>query len=405
VVAYWLLLVAIVCVVPLSLRYPGQAALVLVATAMTLGVVEIAARALVPGASAVSLEVGGFRSRQFHHIYPPNTRRYMGRFEGTPVFLDTNEDGLRTHYSKELFRKHDHRVIVLGDSFTFGLGVPGEATFPPLMETRLRESIGGSSVAVLNAGIVSYSPFLQHLLLEKKLADYQPTLVVLMLDATDIGDDYAYMRTAQPSGNSWVFPFDDAAPVPYRGALVELSRPYRRRLASALRFPFQLAGLTTASSSEFDYYDFEVHVGGVVERNRYFIFRHPLDDTRAYFDDTMRNIDAIAASVARLGARFVLAISPRYHHWNAAECPNNWERRDYGLAEPYQFEYFRYFGGVRRDYPIIDLLPDFKSTTSYPLVFAEDPHWNAAGHRFVADVVAKHLVSRKLLIPALQSGQ
>ena len=400
-VAYWCLLFAVVQLVPLAFRHPGQAALALVATAVTLGVVESAAHAFVPGAAVLSLDVGGFRSRQFHHIYPPNARRYMGRFEGTPVFLDTNEDGLRTRYSKEEFRKHDHRVIVLGDSFTFGLGVPAEATFAPLMEPHLRHATGGASVAVLNAGIVSYSPFLEHLLLERKLADYRPTLVVLMLDVTDIGDDYAYMRIAKRSGNSWEFPFDDAPPVPYRGALVELTRPYRRRLTSAFMYPLQLAGYqNTADAGEFDYYDFELPIGGVVEKDRYFVLRHPLDDTRQYFDSTVQNIDSIAASAARLGAGFVLAITPRYHHWNPSECPNNWERREYALAEPYQFEYFRYFAGLRRDYPIVDLLPDFRSTTRYPLVFAEDPHWNAAGHAFVADIVSKHLVGRQMLMTA-----
>ena len=398
--AYWFVLFAVVWLIPFGFRHRKQAALCVVATAATLGLVEIGARGLVPGADVVSIEVGGFRSRQFHHLYPPHTRRFMGRFDGEPVFLETNEDGLRTEYSKEEFKKHDQRVIFLGDSFTFGLGVASQATFPSVVEARLRQAADRGSIAVLNAAIVSYSPFLESLLLEKKLADYSPTLIVLVLDATDIGDDYAYMKSARRSDGAWVFPFDDAAPVEYRGALVELTRPYRRRLLSALTYPLLLAGYQPRRNAvDYDYYDFEIAVGKVVEHNRYFIYRHPLDDTRDFFDGTMKNIDQIAARAAGLGAAFALVITPRYHHWNPGECPDNWEKTEYALAEPYQFEYFRYFDEARREYPILNLLPDFQAADKYPLVFREDPHWNTAGHAFVAETVARHLLNRGLIRP------
>ena len=347
-----------------------------------------------------TLEAGGFRSRQFHHLYPAHTRRYMGRFDGTPVFVDTNEDGLRTRYSKEEFTQHDHRVIFLGDSFTFGLGVTVEATFPSRVEEQLQQAAGTETVAVLNAGIVSYSPFLDKLLFEEKLVDYRPTFVALFLDATDIGDDYAYMRTAERFGDSWVFPFEDAPPVKYRGALSELMRPYFRRLTSALSYPFQLAGYQPPRNPD-EYYDFEIAVGDVLEKNRYFIYRHPLDDTRHLFDRLLRNVDEIATRAAQLGAGFALVITPRYHHWNTQECPNNWEKNEYALAEPYQFEYFRYFDEARRGYPIINLLPDFQALHEYPLVFADDPHWNAAGHAFVARTVTRHLLSRAIIRPTV----
>jgi hypothetical protein len=394
-VAYWLVLFGIVWVIPFALRHPRQVGLCMVATAATLGLVEIGARIFLPGATVLSLDAGGFRSREFHHIYPAHARRYMGRFEGAPVFLETNEDGLRTRYSKEEFRKHDERVIFLGDSFTFGLGVTSEDTFPSRVEAQLRRAASDETVAVLNAGIVSYSPFLHKVLFEKKLVEYRPTLVVLFLDATDIGDDHAYMSTAERAEASWIFPFEEGEPVRYRGALGELIRPHGRRLMSALDYPFQLAGYQLFPKSP-DYYDFEIEIGTVLEKNRYFIYRHPLDVTRPLFERTLRNIDEIAARASQLGAGFALAITPRYHHWNVAECPDNWEKDEYGLAEPYQFEFFRFFDEVRREYPIINLLPDFRATDQYPLVFADDPHWNAAGHAFVADTVTRHLLSTAL---------
>jgi len=150
-------------------------------------------------------------------------------------------------------------------------------------------------------------------------------------------------------------------------------------------------------SGENDYFKFEIDVNGVRETNRFFIYRHPLDKTRAFFDTTMGNIDQIAVLSAKMGAGFALAVTPRFHHWNAKECPDNWEKDAYGLHEPYQYEYFRYFEDTKRDYPTINLLPDFKATDKYPLVFREDPHWNANGHAFVAETIAQHLLKRQLI--------
>ncbi len=401
--AYWLVLFALVWLVPRALRWRKQTALVVVASAVALAAFEIAARALVPRATAVSIEAGGFRSRELHHIYPGGARIFMGRFEGKDVFLETNEDGLRTPYSAEEFAQFQERIIALGDSFTFGFGVAGEEAFPARLEGRLREMTGRNSIAVLNAGIISYSPFLQKLLLERRLLAYKPTLVVVFLDVTDIGDDHRYMAEFAQSVDGTNFPFEDARPPRYRGALPELIRPYHRRLASALQYPVKVArslskeGQSNDASNAYDYYDFEITVADKVERNRFFVYRHPLSATRHFFDQTMSNVDEIARVANEHGAGFLLVVTPRFHHWNPEESPENWERPEYALNEPHQFEYFRYFQEAERPYPVVDLLPDFQMTNKYPLIFREDPHWNAAGHEFVADTMAQHLLNRRLI--------
>ena len=137
----------------------------------------------------------------------------------------------------------------------------------------------------------------------------------------------------------------------------------------------------------------------MLETNRYFHYRHPLELTRSYFDVSLANIEAIAKAVRATGADFLLVISPRFHHWNPKESPDNWETDDYEHDEPYQFEYFRYFDQARSrvDFPIFDLLPAFQATDEYPLVFRTDPHWNPRGNEFVAGVLANHLATDGLL--------
>jgi hypothetical protein len=400
---YWSLLLIVLWIIPIGFRYWKHSVLLIASSVISLACAEVAARILVPGSTSVRMMSGGLPSPELHHMLPPNARMYVGEFEGKHVFLDTNEHGLRTEYSMQAFLRHRERVIVLGDSFAFGLGVTHDDAFAKRLEGTLRQAAGHDDVAVLNAGIISYSPFLERLLLERRLVEYRPTFVLLLLDATDIGDDHRYMSEAIQKDGTTVFALRHESPTPYRGALFELSRPYHHRFLTAVKYPVDALravwtdGATTTTSS-YDYYEFTLKVGDTLEDNRFFIYRHPLEKTRRFFDQTLRNVDETARLAQSIGAGFALVVTPRFHHWNPREAPENWEAYKYKLNEPHQFEYFRYFdeASAGRNYPIINLLPDFQATDKYPLVFHHDPHWNANGHAFAADAVHRHLAHRKL---------
>lgn len=232
-VVYWLIFFAIVWLIPAALRRRKETLLSIVSGALTLAMLEVVCRLFLPGTSVIKFDVGGVSSRLFHHIYPPNTRLFTARSEGKNAFLETNENGLRTEYSKAEFRKYKHRVIVLGDSFVLSVGIATEDSFPKRLEAHLRQAIGDDSVAVLNAGILSYSPFLEKLLFERKLLDYQPTLVLVVLDASDIGDDYNYEKESRQTNGATTFPLEDGTPPKYRGAVFELARPYIMEVGGA----------------------------------------------------------------------------------------------------------------------------------------------------------------------------
>ena len=65
---------------------------------------------------------------------------YAGEYEGEQVTVRTNEDGLRSRYSRRKFLAHQERIAILGDSFTFGFGVRQEKTFQRVVENRLRRN-------------------------------------------------------------------------------------------------------------------------------------------------------------------------------------------------------------------------------------------------------------------------
>jgi hypothetical protein len=360
------------------------------------GAGEVLLRVLRPDESR--LRFRWIASAKYHHINPPSLRMFAGRVGGAPILVETNEDGLRTSHSRQSFRRHAVRILVLGDSFAFGPGVPGEQTFPAELERVLRARPGGDDVAVLNAAVIGYSPYLEKLLFADLVEHYRPTLVLLLLDATDIGDDDVYRRLARPGPGPPTFEAQGETRLAYRGALYELLRPLIQWGKDALVYPWALASDALelsqgAGRGGFNYYVLPIEVAGGLD-NRFFIYRHPLAATRPFFEATLGNVRETAKRAREARAGFALLVSPRYHHWSEREAPDNWERGSYGNREPYQYEYFRFFEESRPglDFAVHDLLPAFRSTEQFPLVFPNDPHWNAKGHAFVAQTVADYLV-------------
>ncbi len=93
-----------------------------------------------------------------------------------------NSYGFRD-YEYDLANKNDYRIIILGDSYTFGWGVKMEKTFPKVLESSLKKQ--GYSVQVVNAGIYGYNTQQEVLFFEKELLKYKPDLVIISFVLND----------------------------------------------------------------------------------------------------------------------------------------------------------------------------------------------------------------------------
>lgn len=315
---------------------------------------------------------------------------------GDRVTASTNEIGLRTHYSRERFLAFPRRIAILGDSFAFGLGVGQEEALPQVLEKNLGERLGKGRLAVLNAGAPSYSPFIERILFEKELHAWRPDIVLLVLDATDIGDDWQYQQQIRQGEKGYYFPQEGLLKLfPPGDSLADRCALCQRLFLPLTLLKGFLLHPVTMSTESLSSSPIRLEIGGKVETNRFFIYRHPLEITLPYFEGMLANITAIAHDVKASGGRFLLVVPPRFQHWSRQECPRNWEADSYSLNEPFQNEMFRFFEERRQSvgFPILNLLPAFEATSEFPLVFEDDPHWNAAGHRFVANLLEEELVA------------
>ncbi len=90
------------------------------------------------------------------------------------------------------------RVFYVGDSFVEGT-VPMEQTLSGQLEQALGPILqrSGWNLQVINTGMSSWSPTLYNVYVRKVLVDYDPDVIVVVVDMTDDYDDWHYRQVAR----------------------------------------------------------------------------------------------------------------------------------------------------------------------------------------------------------------
>jgi lysophospholipase L1-like esterase len=101
------------------------------------------------------------------------------------VSVNINSKGLRDDEIEFEKPENSHRVLVLGDSFTFGNGVSSEHTYSNQLEELLIRRQTGQTWQVINSGISGYGTFQEYAFLEEEGWQYEPDVVILQFLANN----------------------------------------------------------------------------------------------------------------------------------------------------------------------------------------------------------------------------
>ena len=298
----------------------------------------------------------------FHHSDPylgwagkPNVRmRYRRPEFNTLVELDAGG------WRRPLPSPPDaaRRILVLGDSFTWGWGVSQGELFTDRLQARL------PTVALVNRGLFGFGTAQEYLLLQRELAAAHYDAVVLMFFVNDVADNIDGKDGHRPyfdlvdgrlqPRNQPALPYTSAPPSflrrnsrAYELLTMELSlmRPRLRGVAGDER--------TYRESSVTDFHDLP---GYAV---------------------TVRLLAEMAGLTRQHGAQFFLVYIP--------------DRSEFEAASPYPYVHAVHamVDDVARQerIPLVDLSPAFRRQAKAGLIFPVDAHWTPAGHQVAADVL------------------
>ena len=266
------------------------------------------------------------------------------------------------------------RIVVLGDSYTWGFGVEQADIFTEILERSL------PGVDVLNAGVSGYATDQQLLWLQREGMDFEPDLVLLVFTGNDEHDNAQHLVYGIYHKPKFVV---------RDGDLVLTHVPVPR--ASAPRRWMYWLGQRTA-------------LFGLLGRVRYTVIgavRNRIDrETRARetaggetveapslrppeerFEVTLALIEEMKRTANAGGARFGMMIHG--HGWVAGYHGRYWE----------MVETLKRLG---HEPFVLEECPDYDKQG---MMIPKDGHWNEKGHRLVAREFERMIAERGLLDP------
>jgi hypothetical protein len=346
----------------------------------------------------------------FEHLW--DARESQGR-------IRTNALGMRQADVPETQDADAFRILMLGDSYTFGYGVDDDETFSTVLERSLNRPDGEASgrTVVLNAGVPSYGTGHQLIQFETAGRDLGADLVVLnVFLGNDIQDNLCvgYVSLA-PHQRPPCFAVRDGVlqeitfdPVPSESSPAE--RSFGERVARSIRNSrlFELAsqqgGRALTSNAWLARLLYAVgikvhpgyspHVVSGWYNPRYAVPGWEL--TRALL---MRLRDDVVAS----GARFAIVMIPS----RIQVLPGLFDLGSVLYADAPDVQRFmadpwlpqRRIAGFAREQgiPVLDLGPVLGDNEPVDdLYFPIISHWNAAGHRVATQAIAEFLAAEEL---------
>jgi lysophospholipase L1-like esterase len=159
--------------------------LVVIQILITLALIEVGARIFDPTGISYFPETARYMDKlllddQVGYRNPPGL---TGDYYGETVRI--NALGLR---DAELSEKKagEFRILAMGDSMPFGIGVSAEDSYPHQLESRLNKAGPGRSVRTLNMGVMSYNTEQELAQLKSLGLALKPDLVTLLFSKNDI---------------------------------------------------------------------------------------------------------------------------------------------------------------------------------------------------------------------------
>lgn len=291
-------------------------ALAAVSTALFAGLVEGVARLIEPPPVQKQEYLWDWKER-----FRGGDFYTLEKGEGYPPSEENNVDGLRDATRPVETRPGLRRIVVLGDSVTFGHGLEAAQAFPQQLEARLRAA--GRDVEVFNVALPGWSTRQERLAYERIARPYRPDAVVLAVCLNDLAE--LQINLAKPPGILL--------------SLFKRSATVRVALGASRREIGAVEDLFTESGS------------GRVE-----------NAWRLFFDE----VRALEADVVRDGAQFSVVVFPfRFQVEPNAPAPIVQKRMaDFAAAE-----------GI----PLLDYLPEMTRGTNPADLFLDYDHFNATG--------------------------
>ncbi|MBM2841785.1 MAG: uncharacterized protein HW412_2313 [Bacteroidetes bacterium] len=363
--------------------------LVLISVVVSIALAEVILRIWPPS----SLQHKAVRRADpvFHHSLIPSSR-YVAHNPDFTVEVRTNSLGFRD-------REHSndpseaYNIIVLGDSFVEGYGVPVESCFVHRLESQLNaDTIHSRPTTLYNFGVAGYSPVIEYLVLKHRGLALKPNMVILCYDMNDVQEDVLYAQDAE--FDSTGMPLKINPSWPSFGTVATLPRSVFKTYLQEHSYVYSLLASFVNRAKPAT-----VVEPGNIDASRY---AHSVDSTaerwQKFFEQSQSYVKMIRDLCSSNGITFVLVTYPRGHQVNPVEWTVGRKYSGLDSLTPNSaiFASLQLFAQTNA-ISFLNMTPTFRSHSKGDLYYPYDGHWTSAGHALAAEKLYEFLISNHLL--------
>ncbi|MCZ6594938.1 MAG: SGNH/GDSL hydrolase family protein, partial [Bacteroidetes bacterium] len=286
------------------------------------------------------------------------------------VELSTNSYGLRDREYPLNKDSDTFRILILGDSYTFGWGVKIERIFPKLVEQDLNLEYTKPRVGVINCGVYGYGTQHQYKFMRKYGYRLKPDLVIIAMD---------FLHDIRKNNADYYY-FDADKIV--RGSTSCFAQ---RSRAITQYIPF--SSFLRGHSHLFRY------VGENIQKlyNHANSHKKPnankeIDKKKYDLDNTINLFRRLHNELAQKGIEFAIVILPEFNTLIKVE--------PFDKKLLFSFEEFL----SNEPIPYLSMQEIFERRSNRAeLTFEYSHHFNSSGHRFIAQQILKFLDESEIL--------
>ncbi|MGQ0665961.1 MAG: SGNH/GDSL hydrolase family protein [Nitrospiraceae bacterium] len=319
-------------------------------------------------------------------ILEPNAAKYPPQFYQE---VRTNSLGMRDR--EHLIEKPAgvFRILLLGDSFMEALQVSFEESFPHLLEGFLGERLT-FPVEVISAGVSGWGTDDQLTYLMRYGVKLKPDLVLIAMTLhNDVSDNLSEKFHYMLDGQLYEKPRQEISLTDFVILKAKIALGQNSHLTQLAK-RYQNVRKARDAGIRLD-----AHVTNL-------LMTEPSYDIQVGWDMTHQLLAKTKTVAEASGAKMVICLLPLWMQVSGERLANFAKSQGLDLAEIRleQPQQVMSEWGDRTGTEIIDLLPGFRQSMKNgqrDLVLGVDEHWNEAGHRLAASIVAEDLVRRGLV--------
>ncbi len=281
-------------------------------------------------------------------------------------------------------QKSMKRILIVGDSFTFGYGVNNHESYP----ARLSERFINDSVEVINAGFKGcFSPDAYYLYLKEEAMKLQPDLIVIGLF---IGNDIDH-----PLSDELIWEKVDSNGLPtkiisrysYKNYVKDFAKEYEFLTKSHLfRLIFRALDKMERMISK-ESWDNNWEANSHEFLNNY-LFNYK-ERTNKKFKEVKKILLATSMIAKENGSKLMFLLIPELLQIDTTEIPSYVKFIPELDIEKPQRILKKFF--TENNIKFLDLLPKFNEFDASQLYYLEDRHWNKKGHNLASKFLYEYL--------------